>query len=165
MHPQHAAAHLGPWPGPRGAEDAGELRAWRSLSPSSWYLPLPKSEIRGGVGSQGCRPATLAGSAGASFCIVHLPSPFKPPCFRHAKGAIPVDPRRCGLDGLNLQEVGLRGDVVRQSGQPLTTPMSFPGSEGGPVPLGAHPEGAWLVEGPWRAGLLAGRRRAGTDLL
>ena len=76
-----------------------------------------------------------------------------------------MDPRRCGLDGLNLQEVGLRGDVVYQSGQPLTTPMSFPGSEGGPVPLGAHPEGAWLVEEPWRVGLLAGRRRAGTDLL
>lgn len=76
-----------------------------------------------------------------------------------------MDPSRCRLDGLNLQEVGLRGDVVCQSGQPLTAPVSFPGPEGGPVPLGAHPEGAWLVEGPRRAGLLAGRRRAGTDLL
>ena len=58
-----------------------------------------------------------------------------------------MDPSRCRLDGLNLQEVGLRGDVVCQSGQPLTAPVSFPGPEGGPVPLGAHPEGAWLVEG------------------
>lgn len=43
--------------------------------------------------------------------------------------------------------------------------MSIPGPEGGPVPLWAHPGGAWLVEDVPRAGLLAGMRRAGADLL
>ena len=76
-----------------------------------------------------------------------------------------MDPRRCGLDGLDLQEVGLTGDVAYQGGQPPTAPVSFPGSESGPVPLRAHPEGAWLVEGPRRGQLLARRRKAGNDLL
>lgn len=66
-----------------------------------------------------------------------------------------MDPGRCGLDGHSLQEVGLRGDVVCQSGQPLTAPCPSQALRMVLCPLGLILKGPWLVERePRRAGLL-----------
>lgn len=146
-------AHLVPWPGP------GELRAWKLPSPLDWSHLLPTSKMQGSLSSGVAR--YLRGKCQdlplALFFTSHRPPHLH---LRHAKGALPVGPRRCGLEGLDIQEASPRGDVVCQSRQSLEALLTSPGPEGGPTPLFPHPGGAWLEE-MLRSRLFAGIRRVG----
>lgn len=86
-----------PGQGPGEQRMPRELRAWRPSSPSGRSRLLPMGETLGSLSSQGCWPGPLEGSAGTSLRhVLHLLSSSEPPHFQHAKGALPVDPRRCG---------------------------------------------------------------------
>lgn len=69
------------------------------------------------------------------------------------------------LGGLDTPEAGLGGDVLCQSRWSLEAPVCSPAPGGGPVPLGVHRGGAWLVEEALRVELFTGVRKAGADLL
>lgn len=59
------------------------------------------------------------GSSGASLSI-HLLSPSKPPCLQHAKAALPVDLRRCRLEGLDVmcERSASEGMLPAKAGSP-----------------------------------------------
>lgn len=104
-------AHLVPWPGP------GELRAWKLPSPLDWSHLLPTSKMQGSLSSgvakylRGkCRDFPLA-----LFLTSHRPPHLH---LRHAKGALPVGPRRCGLEGLDIQEASPRGMLSVKADSP-----------------------------------------------